>query len=724
MKKLYLLLAMMFVLMSICVSSSTDVFTATNASIYCTTNWVGNATNVHDNSFTTYDRFSSGDAFCYFNYTATNITAANLTYRGAGDSVGGKTIPFNSSCVNSSLLQTMVQSTAGSPYNFGVIWWCRNATAWVEMARSGSGVSDNWYVYEQTASITHSSSSPSNTTNCSDTDSQGFYPTLNYATKGTMTATGLTNRTDYCGSGTQLIEYSCDSSSEYTVTVTPFDCSSVGAVCINGACVQGNNCTTQTDTYSFPVIWRETFPYTDAITSHGWSGYPFLTGSTKYDQCNVLVYDNNVTNSPISYELDSPQRKDFKLQWDMFQESTDPNDPNSFIPCDNPVIMNVTNSSDGIVLQLMFAGDCNIYQANSTGDYGSDVVGTWTGGEMDTYLLLFNLTTETYSFYYTNISSPINFLTGTVNHALNMNTTDVNSITFYPDGLHNRYIDPNYSMWLDNIILTQTQGVVNVDTSNFCYFSGCLFFDHFAYTDSTSNHGWYLPSYTPINSVVVMNNNEGLGFEHAISIYRPSDGNKLISFQFKAYITDPDPVFVDDIEFIVYGVDSYQTIISDHPFQYGTGVWHTYTYVINTNTNKYDIYVDGNKRKTNQAISTPITEITKIGFRGSQNAPILWIDSVTVSVGNLITTDASITDTGINPDDLKSCWSKNGTYDWSCCDLEQQDEKNMWCPVKTTSTFVLGNIAVFILQNFIYFLIIVIIFVLALPIIIKSKGVN
>ena len=80
-------------------------------------------------------------------------------------------------------------------------------------------------------------------------------------------------------------------------------------------------------------------------------------------------------------------------------------------------------------------------------------------------------------------------------------------------------------------------------------------------------------------------------------------------------------------------------------------------------------------------------------------------------------------DIGISQSDLKWCWAENGTFDWSCCSESEQTSKSPLCPARTLFKFGLGSIATFVFNNFIYFLILIIIFVLLAPFIVpKLRG--
>lgn len=103
------------------------------------------------------------------------------------------------------------------------------------------------------------SSSATPVTFCSDTDViPGHYPTLNFTAQGTMTATNLTPRTDYCSGNNTLYEYYCDDAQNYGATPSPHSCYADGKICQNGACVISNvssgNVCTDSDSYIFPSI--------------------------------------------------------------------------------------------------------------------------------------------------------------------------------------------------------------------------------------------------------------------------------------------------------------------------------------------------------------------------------------------------------------------------------------------------------------------------------------
>jgi hypothetical protein len=69
---------------------------------------------------------------------------------------------------------------------------------------------------------------------------------------------------------------------------------------------------------------------------------------------------------------------------------------------------------------------------------------------------------------------------------------------------------------------------------------------------------------------------------------------------------------------------------------------------------------------------------------------------------------------GVSVADMTWCWDE-GRFNWSCCTYAENSTKSMLCPMRVTGRYVLGGVATFIFENFIYFLILVVVFVLITP---------
>lgn len=648
----------------------------------------------------------------------------------------------------------------------------------------------------------------SNLTFCADTD-LASYPSINYTLRGTMSATGITNRTDYCV-GNYAMEYYCDNSSSYHAVPVSHDCSADGKACVNGACttvpangtcddsdsltyptlnyyMQGtatsNNgtvisntdycngnalleyycsdpnvpimsnlsydcfvndgmtcsngrcvyvpsgCPSGVDTFSAPTLWLETFPYANSITSHGWSGYAFIPGVNIYNTCNKLFMAYNTSAAEVQHSFGSTLTGNTTFQWDMLPESS--TSSTTYIPNGLPVDVRLYNAAGSQAIWLEFASDGLIYNHDGV---TNPAIGNWQSG-LFSFKMVMDADTHQFDFYFTNTTNALSFTLGCANCSFRNNLT-ITKVGFEPQSP----FPANYTsvgIWLDNLKLSQGGSIVPIDNTNFCYFTGCIFHDHFNYSDDTYTHGWYMFNTTPVSSVVTYgNSNNGYYFDHSINTIHSSDNNGLSSAQFRVLFPQPPTGALDLIHFALYASPTVKPIDIEFSdgiiFDVNQGVkslgtyaynqWYTFSLELNLASNTYDLYMDGNKIASGETVAQISSEIGKVGFWVNTNSTIL-IDYVTVAQGTLLTDSlrsGGVGDTGVALSDLRNCWYANGTFDWSCCTASQNSTKSMWCPISATGRFFLGNVTNFVLGNFIYFLILLIIFVVATPYIIPA----
>jgi surface protein len=655
-------------------------------------------------------------------------------------------------------------------------------------------------------------------TSCNDTD-RATYPTINYTLRGTMSATGITNRTDYCN-GNNVLEYYCDNSTSYHPVPVQYDCTTIGMNCVNGSCtaVSSNgtcddsdsliyptinynlsgvvtinngteltytdfcysgdhlleyycgsptiplvtntsywcgsvgkicqigtgqcmvnttnvtNCSAYSDSYAYPTIWMESFGYTDALTNHGgWIGYPYVIGENPYDTCNVLFMDANISTDPVANVLNSTISTDFVLTFDI-QPETDIGG-NMYVLGGMPFyvfLLNATGDELNPTIELEWGTDGKIY--NHPHNASIQEIGNYQGSS-DSYKLVVNMTTHTFKFYYTNSTNLLSFIEGCSNCSFKNNGT-IRQFEIYPlPPVYGNWTYNILGIWADNIKLTlgaETAPPVNV--TNYCYFTGCIFHDHFLYADDTYTHGWYMFNTTPSQSIVFYGNStQGYYFDHYFNTFRSTDSSGLMSVQFRAMFPQPPESALDlnhfsiysdlvtkpiDLEFsdgIIFDVNRGVSPVGTYAF----GSWNTYTLLVNLQSNTYDLYQDSNRLVNGAPITQIVTEVSKVGFWVNTNSS-MYLDYVTIANGSVlvdaITTGGIISDTGVPVADLRWCWSDtNGSFDWACCTAQENATRSILCPARVTARFWLGSATTFILGNFIYFLILIIIFVIVTP---------
>jgi hypothetical protein len=509
-----------------------------------------------------------------------------------------------------------------------------------------------------------------------------------------------------------------------------------GTTCIDNETLRGDlssygnqtGCSSGFDYYTYPIVWVDTFPYADTITNHGWSGYPYVVGDNIYNACNKLFIDANKSLNPVNYTFNPSLTSDFVMKWDMWLESSLGNNTYDPIGMPTQITFEKSNGTHQIHINFNSAGEI----VNVLHGGGSQVLGNWDGSGEFSYKVIAHPSNHTFEFYFTNASNNFEYVEACSDCAWENNgTIDKFVITPYPIDPYGYY---NIGIWMDNIYLTMGTAEQNfTEAGNFCNFEGCIFFDPFNYTDDTYAHGWYMFNTTPSAGVVdYSNSTQGYYFEHQIDTIHSTDNGGIFSVQFKAMFPTPPQTALDlihfqlsngeggkpiDLEFsngIIFDVN--RGVSSLGSYSYNS--WNTYTLLVNLNDNTYDLYMNSNQLVSNGGITIPATEIVKGGFWVNTNSSIK-IDYITIAKGSIMVdaiANGIVSETGVPISDLKWCWSKtNGSFDWSCCSAEENATKTMLCPARVTFRYALGGITNFVLGNFIYFLIIVIIFVMITP---------
>lgn len=389
-----------------------------------------------------------------------------------------------------------------------------------------------------------------------------------------------------------------------------------------------------------------------------------------------------------------------------------------------------SNGNDAILLQFSLSGEINL--ANSTSYPNTPIViGNWQGAGYSSYRMDIRPDEGTFDFYYTN-SSPLFsvYHTGCINCSFTFPLDNIKGVEFEPEPFiiyMPNNTTTNWGVWLDELKVTDTAGQANYTQDNFCNFADCIYYDPFSYTDSTYNHGWFLYQTTPTGGYIILQNNTlGYYFQHDFDTFRQSDGAGVVTFQFKALF--PQPVVQSGVDIVNAGLDgafnlefSHNSIIDLNTHSslgtYAYNTWNTYTIVLDLTTSTYDLYIDQNKIASSQPI-TPLLQVSRLTFWQNDPASV-HIDNVIVARGTSLLAGLSgnpISDTGVSASDLRVCWSPhNGTFDWTCCNAQERIDKSMLCPARVTGLYILGNIANFILGNFVYFIIIVILLVIFIP---------
>ncbi len=484
--------------------------------------------------------------------------------------------------------------------------------------------------------------------------------------------------------------------------------------------------------YVYPTLWADYFQYNDALTEHGWVGYPFVIGENPIEICDMLYYDTDDSDEYINYTMPTPIYNDFSIQWEYGGDS--PANETSYYLCGAPVQWYAWDDEDNLVAYLVFSqvndGEkCNI---TSYGNYTFDDVGFWGegGGNWD-YKLEFNMTSKQFDFYYTDLSSPYDYVKG-CDDCFWYNTSSDNIAKF---GWRPIYPIPaeQDGFWLDTIIVKDLGEPDTTYTTNFCYFDGCIYHDHFDYDNAVKFHGWYLNEQIPTDSYIEFDANPySYWLDHTFDVFRNTDAEGIITIQFRAMLREQTST-VNSPQFYLYGADYTKTplviefdsgIVSD--LNSGTAIgsyqedrWYEFAFVVDLDGNTYDFYMDESLMANDQAIEDMTTSVAKIGFHTVDNP--IWIDSVTVSEGYEVIADIIETlDTGVPSEHLQECWSDNGTFDWSCCEDDEEEEKSLGCVTRVTFFYGIGSLTNFILRYILYFIVLAIFFVLLTPYILKS----
>lgn len=199
---------------------------------------------------------------------------------------------------------------------------------------------------------------------CIDSDNLS-YPSVNSEVQGTAIANGSNvtyNQTDVCYSETNLKEYYCVSPTSSNLWYANYSCSYDGKICQDGACVagQGGGCSNSNNSYTYPTIWLEQFPYNDSITNHGWYNYPWVVGNNAYGTCNRLFMNASLNLIPIYHQFSLNTYSNYTLTWDMASESTLVNE--TYEPFALPVNVYVagTSTADPII-DLYWLNDGTIF---------------------------------------------------------------------------------------------------------------------------------------------------------------------------------------------------------------------------------------------------------------------------------------------------------------------------------------------------------------------------
>jgi len=589
---------------------------------------------------------------------------------------------------------------------------------------------------------------------CFDSDSVS-YPTINYNISGVVSAnngSNLTTHPDFC-LGNTLYEYYCFNSTNSIAFNITHSCAGDGLICTNGRCLVNTspslNCSTYTDSYSYPTLWLDTFGYSgSSILGHNWVGYPFVIGENYDHACNILFMNYSKYSQDISYSFLQTISTSFVFTWDMFLDSRYSN--TSYVLNGMPIDVYFKNSTGDQIIHLVWGSDGIIYNYNSSGF--SVPIGNWQGS-FDSYKLVANMTSKTFNFYYTNSTNELSYVLGCANCTFRYDGT-IKSVDFYPQPpLMGSYANLSVGVWLDNLKMVlgaETAPPQNI--TNFCYFTGCIFHDHFNYTDDTYTHGWYQFNTTPSNSIVFYGNStNGYDFQHYFDTIRITDSNGIMSLQFRAKFPQPSESALDLIHFALYTTDGLNKII-DLEFsdgiildsnaglgqpctgnlvfcQAGSGLgsytydhWNVYTMKIDFAGHTYDLYQDNNLLASGAPIVSTQTEMNKVGFWVNTDSSI-ELDYVTLAGGTLLVDSISNglvnSETGVPLSDLRWCWSEtNGTFNWNCCTSAENATRSMMCPLRVTGRYWLGSATTFVLNNFIYFLIVVILFVILVPFIV------
>jgi hypothetical protein len=349
------------------------------------------------------------------------------------------------------------------------------------------------------------------------------------------------------------------------------------------------------------------------------------------------------------------------------------------------------------------------------------------------YVIIVYPENHTFNFYYTNKTDSLSYTLGCENCTYNNSFNSFGWFGFKPD-----FSNTDYGFMLDTTKVTL--GVAEEGAGNFCpqSDSNCLFYDQFNYTDSTANHKWYSYATIPVNSQYASVVYSNMNFDHVITPFAWGSGDGIVTFQFNALLnkaptnqdniivyaksTDGTTVLLIEFTDLIYRTlnNNSATSISPYPFDN----WATYSFVMNTNTNTFTLYIDSVAKAINKPLFFTGDSVGRIGFLVLNSSRSMQLNYVKVYKGQAFVNSfiaESIGDDGVNPADLQNCWSStNGSFDWTCCTDEENATKSMLCPARVTFRFFLGSVTSFVLNNFMYFLVILIVFVLITPYIVPS----
>lgn len=571
---------------------------------------------------------------------------------------------------------------------------------------------------------------------CNDTDYAGSYPTIQPFTFGTVTVSSGQTFSDYCvGNNDYVLEYYCNDPANMNSAGSQQIHCQPGYTCTGGACVAQSNCTFNPPTFDYPVRWYETFDYGDAITAHGWTGYPFQPGSESYRwyECNRLFFDRSKSSDEIYYAT-SAISENFSFQFSLkpMSFSTDV----EYDPYQSPVYVYLKDATGAEALTLHYAD--NGYIEYVDGDGATRQItrwGDWSEAMGYDYLIVMFPAEHKFNFYYTELTSSLEYTLGCANCTYNSSTGEIARFGFKPD-----FTEVTYGFFLDTLKVTLGDTTATGQRSECpANDANCLFYDTFSYSDQTSNHGWYSYAATPTNGYVTLPFDLTVNFDHSITPYTWGTGDGIVTYQFNAQFNKPTP---SDAEIAIYAKDSTGTQVlltswSDMVYEpfglptyrsispYPWGSWNTYSFVINTNKNTYSFYIDGLVKVSNHPLLFTSNDIGIVGFQVNTAGRQVLINSVRVEKGQAFANGASgqdTSDTGVNPNDLRNCWSGNGTFDWTCCDVDEQVSHSGWCPVRVTGLNWLGNLTLFALNNIIYVIIIAVLLVIFIPFFVPRKS--
>lgn len=495
------------------------------------------------------------------------------------------------------------------------------------------------------------------------------------------------------------------------------------------------DCTYHPVSYSYPTLWADYFQYNDEITDFGWDGYPFVIGDNPYDTCDILYYDMDDYEGAIGYDMDSAIYDDFKIAFDLMPDSS--LNSTSYSPCGMPMNFYAFDNQDNLVFFATWAqtgqdanGYCNI---TTIGNYTFPNIGKWDGGALNSYIFDVDWENKTYDFYYTTQDDPLTYTLGGDDIGLyNQTSNNIKRFEWRPTTPR---ISTQNGFWLDTIRVTSLAVAPEQNITNFCYFDGCLFHDHFDYTDAIENHGWYFFNNTPQDSIVTLSDNPyGYFTDHDFDIFRETTQDGILTVQTRMLIEPHDATATNKPKFYLISGDLqseplnilfdsgtiYDT--STTPFialgSYQDNKWYTFSWVVDLTTDEYDFYIDSSKVVDDQTIRDTAPSVGSVGWHTIDNP--IQVDYITVAVGTELVEDYDdVTDSGVPSEHLKKCWD-DGDFDWGCCSEEEEEEKSWGCVTRVTFFYWMGSLTSFILQYILYFIVLAILFVILMPFIVPA----